>query len=47
LPLGFALLTVRLLQAGYRILIGKQSLLIASHDGNETESAVKEEVAGS
>ena len=42
LPLGMALLLYRFLEAGYRILIGKQDLLIASH---EAEDLVEEAVA--
>ena len=42
LPLGMALLLFRFLQAGYRILIGQQELLIASH---EAEDLVEEAVA--
>jgi len=38
LPLGFALLTFRILQAGYRVLKGEQALLIASHDASESDN---------
>lgn len=36
LPLGLALITLRFLQAGYRILNGTQSTLIASHEAEES-----------
>lgn len=42
LPLGMALLLYRFVEAGYRILVGKQDLLIASH---EAEELVEEAVA--
>jgi C4-dicarboxylate transporter DctQ subunit len=35
LPLGFALLVLRTLQAGIRIFTGEQELLIASHEAEE------------
>ena len=35
LPLGMALLLYRFVEAGYRILVGKQDLLIASHEAEE------------
>lgn len=35
LPLGIALLTVRFLQAGWRIYTGKQVLVIASHEAED------------
>lgn len=35
LPLGVALLTFRFLQAGWRIFIGKQVLVIASHEAED------------
>lgn len=42
LPLGMALLTLRFLQAGWRVLRGEQDLLIASH---EAEDMVEEAAA--
>ena len=35
LPLGFALLTLRIVQAGLRVFKGEQALLIASHEAEE------------
>ena len=35
LPLGISLLTFRFLQAGWRILIGVQYTVIASHEAEE------------
>ncbi len=35
LPLGMALLLFRFLQAGWRILLGRQDLLIASHEAED------------
>jgi C4-dicarboxylate transporter DctQ subunit len=35
LPLGIALLTLRFLQAGWRIYTGKQILVIASHTAED------------
>lgn len=36
LPLGIALLTLRFVQAGYRIFRGTQTMLIASHEAEES-----------
>lgn len=36
LPFGMALLTFRVLQAGYRIFVGSQTTLIASHEAEES-----------
>ena len=47
LPLGMALLLYRFLEAGYRILVGRQDLLIASHEAEElVEEAVAKREAG-
>ena len=35
LPLGLALLTIRFLQAGWRIVKGEQDTLIANHEADE------------
>ncbi len=42
LPLGFALLTWRFIQASIRILNGTQSLLIASHDAPDNDETQAE-----
>lgn len=46
LPLGFSLLTMRFIQCGWRILSDRQTLIIASHeaDDSETESALHGEL---
>ena len=41
LPLGFALLTLRVVQAGIRIFKGEQELLIASHEAEEMLEEIK------
>ena len=47
LPLSMALLTFRFLQAGWRVLLGRQELLIASHEAEELiEEASAEGAAG-
>lgn len=43
LPLGMTLLLYRYLQAAYRIIIGKQDMLIASHEAEEALEEVKRE----
>ena len=47
LPLGMALLLYRFLEAGYRILVGRQDLLIASHEAEDlVEEAAAQREAG-
>ena len=47
LPLGMALLLYRFVEAGYKILTGRQDLLIASHEAEDlVEEAVAQREAG-
>ncbi len=47
LPLGMALLLYRFVEAGYKILTGRQDLLIASHEAEDlVEEAVAQRDAG-
>lgn len=40
LPLGMLLLTIRFLQVGWQVLIGKVDLIIATHEAEDTEETM-------
>jgi len=45
LPLGVALLLIRFVEAGWNVMVGRQSLIIASHEAEELIEEVRRETA--